>query len=305
MTKLLAWLRQWLDFKTLFLALSLSAAWILTSDYLVHNIFGHFISIQILQTAKGLFFVTLLSILLAWFHQREKRAQEAIFYQNKLMTLGELSASIVHEINNPLQVIGLGLDKLLLQYPGDEKLKSIVSHMDVSLDRLKGTIEVLNRLGRNEVLDDFTTVNLSQLLEDAKDFLYHRFQRQHVSFKLSGSVELASLEAKGHPGLLTHLFLNLLGNALDACSEDGWVRVTVSKKSRGKIEIAIENSGLPIPEPILERLFEPFFTTKERGKGMGLGLALCLRIVQIHHGKLWYDRRSEHPKFIIELPQIL
>lgn len=311
MSKMSSFLRQWIDFKTFFLGISISALWILTSDYIVHHVLGHFISIQLLQTLKGLFFVTVFSFILAWFHQREKRAQQAVFYQNKLMTLGELSASIVHEINNPLQVIGLGLDKLLLHYPQDEKLKGIVSNMEVSLDRLKGTIEVLNRLGRNEVLDDFSAVNLTELIADAKNFLQHRFQRQGVSFELINSEEEASqkLELKGHPGLLTHLFLNLMGNALDANAGldhgKGWVKVEAGVNQRGNIVIIFDNCGDPIPDAILERLFEPFFTTKERGKGMGLGLSLCLRIAQIHHGKLWYDRQARWPRFVVELPQNL
>lgn len=301
----MARIRQWIDLKTFVLSFSLSALWILTSDYLAHHIFGHFIDIQTLQTAKGIAYITVFSIILGMFQQRQKRAQQSLFYSDKLTTLGELSATIVHEINNPLQVIGLGLDKLLIQYPGDHKMSEIVANMEVSLDRLKGTIEVLNRLGRNESVDDFIAVNLGEIIEDVKEFLHHRFARMRVPFEIGGMNGWEPI-VKGHPGLLTHLFLNLLSNALDACSgqEEGqtWIRVGVAKSGTGQVQIVVENSGPPIPGHILENLFEPFFTTKERGKGTGIGLSLCRRIVQVHHGKLWYNSSSSHPCFVIELP---
>ncbi len=224
------------------------------------------------------------------------------------MTLGELSATIVHEINNPLQVIGLGLDKLLIQYPGDHKMGEIVANMEVSLDRLKGTIEVLNRLGRNESVDDFVSVDLAEIIADVKEFLHHRFARLRVPFEINGQAR-EDLLVKGHPGLLTHLFLNLLSNALDACTGqvegETWIRVHIGRGDHGQYQIVIENSGKPIPKQVIENLFEPFFTTKERGKGTGIGLSLCRRIVQIHHGKLWYNTGSPHPSFVVELPSNL
>lgn len=305
MSRFTAKFRQWIDFKTFILSFSISAIWILTSDYLVHHLLGHFIDIQTLQSIKGLFYITVFSLILGMYQQRQKRAQQSLFYKDKLMTLGELSATIVHEINNPLQVIGLGLDKLLIQYPGDHRMSEIVANMEVSLDRLKGTIEVLNRLGRNESVDDFVKVDLGKIIEDVKEFLHHRFARLRVPFEIRGLKE-SELIVNGHPGLLTHMFLNLLSNALDAVSTQAegqtWIRVQIAKLENGLFQIVVENSGKPIPKHILENLFEPFFTTKERGKGTGIGLSLCRRIVQIHHGKLWYNAGSAHPCFVVELP---
>ncbi len=305
MSKIVAKFRQWIDFKTFVLSFSISALWILTSDYLAHNLFRHFIDLQTLQSIKGMVYITAFSVILGVFQQRQKRAQQSLFYRDKLMTLGELSATIVHEINNPLQVIGLGLDKLLIQYPGDKKMGEIVANMEVSLDRLKGTIEVLNRLGRNESVDDFVTVNLGEIIEDVKEFLHHRFARLRVPFEIGG-INGEKILVQGHPGLLTHLFLNLLSNALDACAGqaegEAWVRVGIRKTDSNQLQIVVENSGAPIPKHNLERLFEPFFTTKERGKGTGIGLSLCQRIAQIHHGKLWYNSGSSHPCFVVELP---
>jgi signal transduction histidine kinase len=286
--------------KTLIISATASIVWILCSDYLVHVIFGKLELLQTLQNFKGILSMMIFCFVLAWVQKREKKAQEALLLQTRMTSLGQLSASIVHEINNPLQIFALGLDKIHMAHPNEAELESTLDRMETSLKRIQTTIDVLTRLSRNELLDTHVPINVFQLIKDAKEFTNHRFSQQIVLYQYSGE---KLLKSKGHPGLLTHLFLNLFSNALDAINEnEGWIKVTGEFKDQNTIRISFENSGKPIPSDQVEKIFMPFYTTKARGRGTGLGLFLASQIMAIHHGKFWYETTSPHPKFIIELP---
>lgn len=298
-----SWLKHFKEtfhLKTLLISITICIVYILTSDYLVHVMFGKQEYLQTLQNLKGIVSFMSFCFILAWIQQREKKAQEALLLQTRMTSLGQLSASIVHEINNPLQIFALGLDKIHMAHPNEPELEQTLDRMETSLKRIQTTIDVLTRLSRNELLDIHVPVNVCQIIRDAKEFTNHRFSQQIVVYQYLGD---QLLKTKGHPGLLTHLFLNLFSNALDAIKDsEGWIKVTGEFKDSNTIRILFENSGHPIPSDQVERIFAPFYTTKARGKGTGLGLFLSSQIISLHNGKFWYDETSEHPKFVIELP---
>jgi PAS domain S-box-containing protein len=233
--------------------------------------------------------------------EKQRRIQEQMAQADKLASIGELSAGIAHEINNPLGII-LGYTQLLLR--GEEKhserhadLKTIEKHVR----SCKSIVEDLLSFARTSAPQK-ETVNLNDTMAEVLHFI-----QQHSNL---GGIAIQTDYAEHLPRLLLdekkirQVLMNLVMNALHAVGEAGTIRITTSHHLRaGRVSLRVEDTGYGIDEKNLGRIFDPFFTTKPTGEGTGLGLSVSYGIVKNHGGDITVTSTpGEGTTFVVELP---
>jgi two-component system NtrC family sensor kinase len=216
-----------------------------------------------------------------------ERAQAHLIQTEKLSSLGRLSASIAHEINNPLAGI-LTTAKLLIRTletePVDGRVPFLVRHLNlVQRETQRCTAIVQNLLGfareRALTLGD---VDLNAAIEEALFLASNQIALQNVTLVR----ELQRVPAvRADFGQVRQAFANLVINALDAMPRGGTLTVrSAATRDGSQVEAAIADTGTGIPAELLSKVLDPFFTTKE--KGTGLGLSVVYGIVERHGGRL-------------------
>jgi len=217
---------------------------------------------------------------------RETQAQ--LVQTTKLKALGELTAGLAHELNQPLTVIR-GISQHLIRdleedSPQIERLKFINS----ATKKMEKTISHLKAFSR---LDDEVMLLISEILKS-----------KNIKVKLDlGKVPLV----KGRPNRLEQVIINIITNARDAMPGGGTIEVTSSAIEIYGIPCAtvtFRDTGCGIPENIKKRLFEPFFTTKDVNEGTGLGLSISYGIIKDHRGDIWFESTTEGTTFHISIP---
>lgn len=217
-----------------------------------------------------------------------KAAQARLVQTEKLASLGKLSASIAHEINNPLAGI-LTFAKLLVKTldagPVDERARGVavknLKLIERETERCTAIVRNLLEFARERPLER-KTVDLRAPLEEALSLAQHKLELSGVKVEkdLDGPVLV-----KGDYGQLRQAFVNVVINAADVMPHGGTLGVTSRLDARARrAEVVIADTGPGIPPEILGKIFDPFFTTKE--KGTGLGLSVVYGIVDKHGGTL-------------------
>ncbi|MDA8364351.1 MAG: HAMP domain-containing sensor histidine kinase [Gammaproteobacteria bacterium] len=211
---------------------------------------------------------------------REARdEQQQRFHRDKLAALGELSASLAHEIRNPIGVINSA--SALMEKPELSPQKKA--------DLLRMIREESVRVG--SLVQDFLQLSRHRHPESVRIDPFVPLKRA-LDAVLAGTSNIEVRERTGHgtarimadAGLLQQAWANILTNALQAMGESGGELNLVTEVDGGQVTLSVEDSGPGIPAEVMPRLFEPFFTTKERGTGLGLSLANTL--VEVNGGRL-------------------
>ena len=229
-----------------------------------------------------------------------------VIHAEKLATLGQLAAGIVHEINNPLTSISVYGEYLLgkLTRSGAEPsdLKR-VERILRSSDRIMSFTRNLLTYARPSK-KEAREVSVNEILDEAVDFCDHLAREANVTFVPDYAEGLAKLNAV--PEQLHQVFVNLITNACNAAGEDGGVvSVRTRRYGNGQIQIVVEDNGIGIPESDLEHVFEPFFSTRRKGEGTGLGLSIVKNIIEQHHGRIHIESEAgEHTTVSITLPSL-
>lgn len=215
----------------------------------------------------------------------EVRAMSQQLWQAaKLATMGELAASIAHELNNPLATTSLRLESLLMQVTeGDPKRKALEVVVQ-EVERMGDLVANLLQFSRRSQ-QHISTLDVHDEIEQTLGLIYFHLRKGRVNVVRDFVANAPSVNADRQQ--LRQLFLNLFTNAADACPDGGTLAIRTKIDSASKqLVIEISDTGTGIPEELLAKIFDPFFTTKPEGKGTGLGLAICRRIVQEHRGTL-------------------
>lgn len=212
---------------------------------------------------------------------------QQLWQSAKLASVGELAASIAHELNNPLGTVTLRIESLLEQTPeGDPRRRAldIVEQETKRMGTLVSNLLQFCRRGEGHI----STVDLLQEISQAVDLVHHHLRKHQIHCLL----QLAEATPHIHTDRqkLRQVFMNLLTNASDAMPHGGTLTVSsgAAQFDNGKRGAFIQfaDTGIGIPPEQVERVFDPFFTTKDEGKGTGLGLAICRRIVEENHGNI-------------------
>jgi len=219
----------------------------------------------------------------------------------KLATLGELAASIAHEINNPLQIIEAYAYMIGTMIEKGETADATAGLRAIreATARAASIVSGLKRYARKSALEP-ERFDLARLVDDTVALWRLRVRSESVDLQVS----LTSVSVVGRPLEISQVVLNLLNNAFDAIksAKESKVRVSV-ESSADRAWVAVENSGPRIPDAIAEEIFRAFFTTKPSGEGTGLGLSISREIVERYGGTLTLDRSTAMTRFVIELPK--
>jgi len=257
-----------------------------------------------------------------------KAAQAQLIQSEKMASLGELTAGIAHEIQNPLNFVNNFSDVSteLVDEMNEEIDKGNLEDAKQIAQDLKQNLEKINHHGKRAgdivkgMLQHSRTssgqkelTDINALTDEYLRLAYHGLRAKDKSFNAATKTDYDDSIGlvKVIPQDIGRVVLNLITNAFYAVTErkkqqhEGYEPVVSvsTKKLKDKIEVTVKDNGTGIPQKALDKIFQPFFTTKPTGQGTGLGLSLSYDIVKAHGGELKVEtKEGEGSEFIIQLP---
>jgi PAS domain S-box-containing protein len=218
------------------------------------------------------------------------RSQVQLAHATRVTMLGELAASIAHEVNQPLAAISTNGEACLrwLNRPQpelDEAKATVASILEASA-RATGVIRRIRALARRSD-PQYVELDLKSVLEESVDMVRRELNTHHVALMLGLAPDLPPVN--GDRVQLQQVFINLLMNAMQAMHAclpgQAVLTVQIQRNPDGALQVSISDSGPGIPASAVPRLFEAFYSTKE--DGMGMGLPICRSIIESHGGRIW------------------
>lgn len=211
-------------------------------------------------------------------------ANRRLIQAEKLASIGRISASIAHEIRNPLTSVKLNIQKLMQNEHLEEEEKEHLSISQEGIGQIEKFIKELLNFTRVSDLNP-ERFSVIQIVEESLKMMRDSFQEKKIALEKSFAADLPAVVVDGDK--IRQVFLNILRNAVEAVEEGGRIRLALSRvKENGvaRIKVRISDNGCGIPEKDWENIFEPFYTTK--ASGFGLGLSNARKIVEQHRGSI-------------------
>ncbi len=235
---------------------------------------------------------------------REK--QQQLVQAGKLATLGELTTGVAHELNNPLNNIGLFLGNVIDHIEMNQfDQNQIVRDLRNAMQQVRKATEIISHLrtfGRTAPVIR-ASVPVNHVVKQALSLIQEQFRLHQIETQLDLSP--ADPVVHGNAIQLEQVFINLLTNARDAVIGSPVKSISIQSLVKdGVVVLMFEDSGPGIPPELEQRIFDPFFTTKEVGAGTGLGLSITYGILKEHRGTIALSpwRQGEGARFVIHLP---
>jgi PAS domain S-box-containing protein len=250
-----------------------------------------------------------------------KNMQLNLIESEKMASIGQLTAGLAHEINNPINYVSGNVEPLrydiedlkkwINQFcpdPEDElkkefeetfnEIEALLGGIEEGASRVKKLMSNLKSFSKPEK-NESARFNIAEVMSSTINLMAPSVKNR-IRFKYE-PISLSLLN--GNVSKLQQVFLNLFDNAIQAIKEQGTIEVN-TRELDDKIEISIKDSGKGIAPEIQQKIFDPFFTTNEVGKGTGLGLSISQRIVNEHKGSISVQSKiGEGTEFIISLPK--
>ena len=236
-----------------------------------------------------------------------QKAQEELAQVARLTTMGELAASIAHEISQPLAAVvsyGNGALRWLAQTPPNlEETKASLKGIVEAGNHAGGVFTGIRKLLKHRKLE-YATLDVNAAIRDVLALTGSALQSRAVVVQTALAADLPLVS--GDSVQLQQVIMNLAMNGADAMSSvtdrPRALRVGSKVNGEGSIEVTIGDSGTGIEEAIRDRIFDPLVTTKPTG--MGMGLSICRRIIEAHGGRLWASPGTPHgTEFRFTIPQ--
>jgi signal transduction histidine kinase len=227
-----------------------------------------------------------------------KRTQKQLIQSEKLAAIGQLSASIAHEINNPLGIIKNYLFILSDSVEIGDPNRPNLQVMEEEVDRIARIVKSLLDFCRPKT-ESMCTLDIAEIMNQAVYLVEKQFLKENIVLKRNLPQNLPGV--KGFGDEIKQVFLNLLMNSRDFMPQGGEILVS-AQRNEDTLEIEFSDTGCGILEENISRVFEPFFTTKGEGKGTGLGLWICYEIIQRHGGTIVAKSKDKGTSFLITLP---
>jgi two-component system NtrC family sensor kinase len=239
-----------------------------------------------------------------------KAAHQKLLQSDRLASLGQLSASVAHEINNPLSGV-LNLSMLMQRILKDDGIPS--TRIEEFRRYLSQVVNETSRVGhivsdllafsrRSKPLSGFADLN--RIVHATLSLVSHKLKLMNVDVDLQLENDLPKF--RGDASQMQQVVINLVMNGAEATLSKGHGKVaitTTSNKKDNTIVLEVKDSGDGIPQENLSKIFDPFFTTKGEGKGVGLGLAVVYGIVEAHRGEIEVrSSAGEGTTFTVTLP---
>ncbi len=240
--------------------------------------------------------------------ERDMADQARILHQDKMMSLGRLAASVVHEINNPLSGIlnyARLMRKIILRGPLSpghlEKFRGYLDLVESETDRCSQIVSGLLAFSRRSQ-PEFTEVDIEDLISRSVALSRHKLEMSNIELDLT--MNSSPPKVSGDRNQLQQCLINLIFNAIDAMPRGGRLGLAATLDGqRQEVVITVRDTGSGIAEADLPHIFEPFFTTKREGYGVGLGLSTVFGIIEHHNGRVEVESRpGQGSVFTIHLP---
>jgi len=225
--------------------------------------------------------------------QSRRHVQAALQEADKLITIGQLSAGLAHEIGSPLQILKGRAEHLLLCADQPEEVIRHARILASQTERITRIVQQLLEFTRRRK-PYFTRINLCEPVNAVLNLLEYEAHKKQVELSYEAATDLPLIYADSDG--IQQIVLNLLTNALSATSAGGQIVVTVEHCQTGTddahseaveaLQLSVRDNGCGMSPEILKHLFDPFFTTRHEQGGVGLGLAVARSIVIAHHGSI-------------------
>ncbi len=229
-------------------------------------------------------------------------AQRKLIQSSRMAALGQLSASVIHELGQPLSALKNYLHAAELS-PHDDDMDELLGNLHAVVKRMQSTTDELRLFARPDN-KDFSSVNLNQAIDKAVELSTQSLCFDNINIVRQYAQTEALTEAQ--PRRLEQVVCNLLSNARSALQnrEQAEIIIKVSAAENAWL-ITVTDNGPGFGNTNPEQLFEAFYTSRKDSDGMGLGLAICAAIVEEHHGNIWAKQPSHGgAQFCISLPAI-
>ncbi|MFH0790767.1 MAG: cache domain-containing protein [Candidatus Omnitrophota bacterium] len=222
-----------------------------------------------------------------------KDAQVQLIQSAKMGAVGQLSAGVAHEINNPLGGI-LGYAQFILNkiarpdfnLDDFKRCQDYLKHIERESQRCKQIVESLLTFSRKST-EAFQPVDVKAIMENTLTIPRYSLESQNIKVNIEYAAVLPLVI--GNANQLQQVFTNIIINAQHAMPKGGRLDIFLKAVEEGQnkaVQISFQDTGCGIPQENLERIFEPFFTTKQDWKSLGLGLSISYQIIQQHNGKI-------------------
>lgn len=230
-----------------------------------------------------------------------KKTQNSLIQKEKLASIGVLSSGVVHEINNPINIIAGNIDLIKQRIEEKDLDKEDASHKvkeaKKALSRIRKVLDRVRLMAPEG--DKVINIDLHEIIDNVL-YLHKVYEMEELELTYSPM----QVKLQCNPNKLHRVLSTILENALFELHETTSpkkLKIEVSKK-REKINIRISNNGPKIPEEIISQIYDPFFTTKDTGDGVGLGLYIAYQIINEQNGTIHLDQSDGWVNFDIELP---
>jgi signal transduction histidine kinase/ligand-binding sensor domain-containing protein len=262
-----------------------------------------------------------------------KEAQAQLVQSEKMASLGQLTAGVAHEINNPINFISANIKPLKRDFEEILDVLNQINNLDIpqetrkEIERIKDERELTFLIEETYQLLNGIEVGAKRTAEIVKGLRHFSrldeadLKRANIHEGIDATITLlknkwknridiiknynAKPEIDCFSGQLNQVFMNVISNAIEAIPDNGII--TISSYNLGEsLVVSIKDTGTGIPEKVRPRIFEPFFTTKGVGKGTGMGLSICYGIIEKHNGKIEVESmEGQGTNVIITLPTVL
>jgi PAS domain S-box-containing protein len=242
----------------------------------------------------------------------QKDMQAQLMHTSKLATVGQMAAGLAHEMNQPLNVVRMAADNVLIRMDrGEVDPEYLREKLELIGDQTEkvGKMILHMRVFARSDAPDFTPFNPVESVRSAARLMEHRLTFANI--RLDVDLPERCPAVLGHASQLEQVIINLLANSCDAVTDHpnafgtsiGRVAVSVCEDAtKGAVVIRVNDTGGGIPADIRDRIFDPFFTTKDVGKGTGLGLSICSTIIAEMRGRIEIVDAAFGTEIIVTIP---
>jgi two-component system C4-dicarboxylate transport sensor histidine kinase DctB len=234
--------------------------------------------------------------------QALRDAQAVMVQQSKAAALGQMAATVVHELSQPLSAMNSSITAAQLKVKKDDWTGAVrsISRLAPLSEKMNNVIKLLKYFSYEDG-EDIQRQDLALLIKQSINLYQDKLKETKVSINLENLPSLVTV--KINPLKLDLVLTNIIQNAIDAMQQCEQPIITIAMVSiYNKAIITIEDQGDGINSRVMGQLFDPYFTTKDIGKGLGLGLSICYEIIQEYHGSIVAENRLQGARFTITLP---
>jgi len=266
---------------------------------------------QIALLAAAILVQAAMIMVLLYEHRRRRVAEvtartsmSELMHMNRVATAGELSASIAHEVNQPLTGISTRASaavRWLAKEPPDiEKVRNMLREILNASDRAAEVVSSVRAMFKKDSRER-SSVDINKLIRTVLELARVELQKNGVELQAALGENLPAVECD--PVQIQQVILNLVMNAIEAMHnvEPRVLRIESKPSAPGTVRVSVQDTGKGVDPMQLDRIFRPLVTTKERG--MGMGLSICRSIIESHHGRIWVEAAAPRGAiFLFELP---